>query len=132
MERQKKVVDASVAAKWFLNEEDTKRALLIRDAHIKEETLIIVPDLLFLEVLNALKYKNSDKELLEKVNKILWDIQLHIERTNEFILEKAVQISIDYNLTIYDALYAAIAQMYGCPLITTDEKRKKFPSAIAL
>ena len=126
MERQKKVVDASVAAKWFLNEEDTKRALLIRDAHIKEETLIIVPDLLFLEVLNALRYKNSDKELLEKVNKILWDIQLHIERTNEFILEKAVQISIDYNLTIYDALYAAIAQMLAVRLLQLMKSSKNF------
>ena len=132
MERQKKIVDASIVAKWFLNEEDTKKALLIRDNHISEEIIIIVPDILFLEVLNALRYKNSDEELLQSVNKSLWGLQLHIEKVNEFILEKAIPISLKYNLTFYDSIYAALSQLYGCPLITTDKELIKFPSAIGL
>ncbi len=132
MERQKKVIDASIAAKWFLNEDGTKEALSIRDDHIGEETLIIVPEVLFLEVLNALRYKNADKKLLESASKILFEIQLHVERTNEFILCKAINISLEYGLTIYDSIYAAIAQLHGCPLITADEKLRKFPSAVAL
>jgi len=132
MERQKKVIDASIAAKWFLNEEDTKNALLIRDSHINGESIIIVPDTIFLEVLNALKYKNTDEESLLEVNRNLWELQLHVEKINEFFLEKAIKISLQYGLTIYDALYATIAQLHGCPLITTDAELKKFPSAKSL
>jgi|SRR3989344_2587493 len=132
MERQKKVVDASIAVKWFTNEGDTKDALKIRDAHINGEIVIIVPDLIFLEVLNAFKYKKLDKESLNNVNENLWDLQLHVEKMNSYILDKAISISLEYDLTLYDSMYAAIAQIHGCPLITADEKLKKFPSAITL
>lgn len=132
MERQKKVIDASVIVKWFLNEEDTDKALKIREEHINEESMLIVPDLIFLEVLNALKYKKGTKEKLQEVNKSLWELQLHVEKVSEFILDKAISVSLQYDLTLYDSLYAAIAQIHGCPLITLDEKLKKFPSAQGL
>lgn len=132
MERQKKVVDASIAVKWFTNEKDTSKALTIRDAHINGEIVIIVPDLIFLEALNALKYKKLDKESLNNVNENLWDLQLHVEKMNSYILDKAISISLEYDLTLYDSMYAAIAQLHGCQLVTTDEKLKKFPSAITL
>lgn len=132
MERQKKVVDASIIAKWFLDEEDTKKALLLKASHIAEDSIIIVPDILFLEVLNALRYNNAKEELLKEANKTLCDLQLHVEKINEFILEKAIEISFRYNLTIYDSLYASLSQLHGCQLITADKELKKFPSAIAL
>ena len=132
MERQKKVIDASIAVKWFLNEEDTNEALKIRDAHVNGEIVIIVPDLIFLEALNALKYKKLDKESLNNVNENLWGLQLHVEKMNPYILDKAISISLEYDLTLYDSMYAAISQIHSCPLITADKKLKKFPSAVML
>lgn len=51
MEKQKKVLDASVAMKWFVTEEDTDKA------HIQDVDVILVSDFLFIEVLNGLRYK---------------------------------------------------------------------------
>lgn len=132
MERQKKVVDASIVAKWFLNEEDTDKALEIRDAHINGEVIIIVPDFIFLEVLNALRYKNQNKELLQNANENLWKLQLHVEKLNSYILDQAISIALQYDFTLYDSVYAALAQVHGCSLVTTDEKLKQFPSSVTL
>ncbi len=132
MERQKKVIDASIAVKWFVNEDDSNKALEIRNSHINGDITLVVPEIMFLEVLNALRYKKLDKESLNNVNTDLFGMQLHLEKTSEFILEKAIQIALNYDLTIYDALYASIAQIHGCPLVTVDEKLKKFPSAVSL
>lgn len=128
MERQKKVVDASVIVKLFLHEEKSDEAIGLINKHVGKEVLIIAPELIFLEVLNALRFKEKNKEKLNSVNKALWGLQLLVEPLNQFILEKAISISLEYNLTIYDAIYAAIAQINGCPLITVDEKLKKFPN----
>jgi predicted nucleic acid-binding protein len=132
MERQKKVVDASVIAKWFLNEPDSKNALEFRDKHISEEILIIVPDLLFIEVLNALRYKGNDEKALGEVNSSLWEMQLHIERTNPFLLEQAINLSVKHKLSIYDAVYAALAQLHGCQLVTADKELGKLPQSLKI
>ncbi len=132
MAREKKVIDASVVAKWFLNEPDSEKAIQLRTDHLSGNVLLIAPDLVFSEVLNALRYKGYGKNALEKTNTALWDIQLHIERTNPFFLQHAIRMALQHNLSIYDALYAALAQMHGCPLVTADEKLSKLPFAVKL
>jgi predicted nucleic acid-binding protein len=129
MERQKKVVDASIVVKWFTHEVNSKEALSMMKSHINEEVVLIVPDLIYLEVLNAMRYKNQESKSLGDINQELWNLQLHVEKINEYILDKAVSISLKYDLTLYDSLYAAVSQIHGCPLITADEKLLKFPSA---
>lgn len=132
MAREKKVVDASIVAKWFLNEPDTVKALQLREDHLSGKMLLIAPELLGIEVLNTLRYKGYDQNALEHANTSLGDIQLHIEHATIFLLQRAIKLALEYNLTIYDALYAALAQIHGCPLITADEKLKKLPFAVVL
>ncbi len=55
MEKQKVVADASVVAKWFLNEEFSEEATLLRDSFVKDELTISVPSLLNYEILNVLR-----------------------------------------------------------------------------
>ena len=132
MERQKKVVDASVIVKWFLKEEKRDEAIEIRYLQIKGKIKIIVPELIFLEVLNAIKYKKVKKNFLPQVIKFLYKINLSVEKTDQFILDTALRISLEHNLSIYDSLYAALAQVHSCQLITEDEKLKKLPFAVSL
>lgn len=132
MERQKKILDASIIVKWFLKEEKREGAIALRQAHINDESVIIVPEFLFLEVLNVLRYKKWNEHNLKEANKSLWDNHLIVESVNQFMLEKALKISLEYNLTLYDSIYAALSQIHDCPLITEDEKLKKFPSAVTL
>src|SRR3989344_2628135 len=60
MEREKKIVDASVLVKLFSIEEDSNKAEYLIKNHVTEKIILIIPELLFLEVSNALKYKKND------------------------------------------------------------------------
>lgn len=132
MERQKKIADASVIVKWFLHEDKSDKVILLIEDHLRNKIQIVVPELLFIEVLNTLKDKEKDDKKLRDAFSLLWKAQFFIVPLNQFILETSLKISLEYNLSMYDALYAALAQIHGCPLITEDNKLKKFPSAVAL
>jgi len=132
MERQKKIIDASVIVKWFLNEKDSDKALKIREDHILGKITLIVPELMFLEVTNALRYKKLDQDKLSYTNKSLWKYQFKIQNLNEDLLKKATSIAIKYNITIYDSLYIALAQTHKTSMITADKALYKIPNVIAL
>lgn len=115
-----------------MNEQDSDAASELRNSHIKGDAFLIVPDLLFIEVLNALRYKGATSKELSEVNEALWEMQFHVEKVNPFILEKAIQVALQYKLTLYDALYVAIAQTFGVPLVTEDAALLKAPNSVSL
>ncbi|MBI2042948.1 type II toxin-antitoxin system VapC family toxin [Candidatus Pacearchaeota archaeon] len=132
MEKQEKVIDASVIVKWFLNEENSDKARELRTELTKEDLVLIVPDLMFLEVLNTLRYKRAKKDALIKANKILFELGLKIEKIDKETLIKTIENSVKYNITVYDALYVSMAQLHNASLITADSKLYKIPNVIAL
>ncbi|MAH07305.1 hypothetical protein CMI38_03595 [Candidatus Pacearchaeota archaeon] len=132
MERQKKVVDASVALKWFLEEDKRGDALKLRESHVFGDISILVPELIFLEILNSLRYKNVEEEFLHKVVSIITKMKLVVRRIDDHLLQRAVKISLEYDLSIYDSLYAALSEVYGCELVTDDKKLMNFPNAVSL
>ncbi len=132
MERQKKIVDASIAVKWFVEEEGSEKALSLRNEHINGSSVLIVPDLFFIEVINAFRYKTKNKEFLKKVNDDLWKIQLKVQKINQYILDKASEIALDYDMSIYDSIYVALSQIYGCPIYTSDKKLAEYENAVKI
>jgi predicted nucleic acid-binding protein len=118
------VIDASVLVKWFLyqQEADRDRALALRELHISGRSIIYIPQLALLEVLNAVRFapkaKEEDGEMaLEAVR----DLHLEVKPPEYDVLRKANAIAWAYKTTIYDALYVAHAEQVGYPLITADE-----------
>src|SRR2546425_12284091 len=81
MERtpQTLVIDASTVAKWFLQEEDSDKALGLRDAHIDGRVELTAPDLIVYEVANALNYtpRVSSEQLTGRIQD-LFDYDLDI------------------------------------------------------
>lgn len=132
MEKQKKVIDASVVMKWFVKEEQSDKAAAIKEAHVKGDAVLIAPDLLFMEVLNGLRYKKQSESDITHVNEELWCIEFEIVRLNEHLCIKAIEIALKYNLTLYDALYVAVAQFHGAPLVTADTALYSLPNVIPL
>ena len=132
MERQKKIIDASIAVKWFLNEENSDKALNLKDSFLKGELILIAPDLIVLEVLNALRYNKQKERELIRANKDIFELNLNLIKINDVLLIKTIENSIKYNITIYDSLYVTIAQLHGAPLISADKKLYKIPNVIAL
>ncbi|HWP58365.1 MAG TPA: type II toxin-antitoxin system VapC family toxin [Candidatus Acidoferrales bacterium] len=116
------VLDASVLMKWFMDEQDRDRATTLRDLHASGRSTIYVPELAFLEILNGIRFSPKAKEASgAEVLRILQDLHLQVKPADCDLLRKTNAIAWAYGITIYDALYVALAEQMGYPLITADE-----------
>jgi len=116
------VVDTSVVVKWFLVEEFREQAVNLRDDYIEGKIDLVAPVILPFEVLNAVRYsqKGITKELLEGVGKSLLYYGIKQLSLNEAILLETIKIAIDDDITIYDAVYIALAKNLQTNLYTAD------------
>ena len=124
MERTKEIVlDASVMVKWFSEEDDTDKALKIRNNHIEGSTTVVSPDLTLYEVANALRYNPGfNVNDVGRAVADLMDLQIDLITPNRELLENSAKISYEYGLSIYDAYYLSLAKMMGLILLTADSQ----------
>ena len=120
------VIDASVAAKWFLPDEPFSEAALklLREATVGT-TNFIVPDLFFSECGNILWKAARRKRLSaeETVAAIQVIEELHpMTVPAAGLLESTMQIARNHDCTFYDSLYLAVAAKQQAVLVTADEK----------
>ena len=119
------VLDASVAVKWFnsRDEDYVDAALLIQERKLKDEIGIIVPDLFFLEVLNAFitKSRFTTEDILT-IKESLIKMSLKVIHPDSSIFEESINIANANKLTIYDSLYIAAADLSDVNLYTEDKE----------
>jgi predicted nucleic acid-binding protein len=117
------VVDASVVVKWFVEEEETKEALEIRDGHIEGRVKIIAPELMPFEALNALHHKRlfETAELVE-ISDALEAYSFDLRPLRGDYARRTLEIAEESHLTVYDATYIALAEMEGARFVTSDLK----------
>ncbi len=122
-QREQVLVDSSVAVKWFSEENETDKAVQLRDQHAKGMRQLWVVDLLYYEVANALRHKSSyDKEKLGAAIESLFMLHLNTWHVDENILQNAAAIAFNGNVTLYDAIPVALADARGIVCITADEE----------
>lgn len=118
------VLDASVAVKWFAvtAETDRDRALSLRQRHVTGATRLAVPGSFALEVVNALRFSHrfGERELIRAVES-MEALELEVYSIDYDLLRGTVAIASAYQLTLYDAVYVALAERRGLPLLTADE-----------
>ncbi len=121
---RKIVVDASVVVKWYLNEEWREESILLRDDYIEGKIELIAPSIMPFEVLNAIRYSRRQipiktlEEIAESLS--LYNIKLY-NLTGDYA-KNVSRISLEYNITIYDASYVALAIQEKTLLYTADNK----------
>ena len=117
------LLDTSVVVKWFILEEDSERATSLRQAHVRDELALYAPDILLMELANALRYSPvvSAGEIPEALQVIL-DLNITVVRFDLDILVSAVSLGLERDLAVYDAYFLALAQAMEIPLITADRR----------
>ena len=117
------MVDASVCAKWYLDEEYSDRARLLRDEFVKGQIAITVPSLLFYETLNALRYSRAfDEKELPVVADSLSKYGFEVWEPRGKVYREAARLSLAQDITVYDAAYVALSEHLRALFYTVDKK----------
>jgi predicted nucleic acid-binding protein len=117
------VIDANLITKWYITEQNSDKAEILREKFVKKEFEIILSPLYKFEVLNALKYSNLfTQSELNSIGESLESYGFKVISIQNKIRENMVNILMDYDLTIYDASYVALATEMSCLFCTGDTK----------
>jgi predicted nucleic acid-binding protein len=113
------VVDASVAALWVLDQEDSVRANSLRG-----EDRLIAPSLIVAEIGSAIwkavrRGEVSRADAVVALRAALRPLDALIAIEGFHI--RALEFATAFNHPIYDCFYIALAQRENTPLITADE-----------
>ncbi len=113
------VVDASVALKWVLAEDDSDKAIRLHGQNL------IAPAYILVECANALRTNVIQKRIfaataidgLQKLRRVPLEFV-----SDGLLLEQGLQLALQLNHPIYDCLYLALALQRDAKLVTADQK----------
>ena len=119
------VPDTSVVLKWFLHDQEPLRpqALALRRAFLQGTMHLIVPDLLWYEVANVLRYKPEwDAAQVELAVHSLFALKLEAVPVTVELLASALALAFACGITVYDAAFVAVAVARGAEFVSADER----------
>ena len=122
------VVDASVALKWCLPAQDEGFVIQAEEllaSYCVGEEVLLVPDLFWLELANAL-WKAVWKQKIDSAT-----AEISFRRVSNLniptissvdLVPRALELAIAHRRTVYDSVYVALALRVKANLITADER----------
>src|SRR5262249_55503625 len=119
------ILDASVAAKWFLESEAySQQAQALFRAHRTGKLWFLAPDFFWFEIANILwkavrRRRISRNDAEESLAELTASISLSTV-SSASLRDDALAIAVEYNCAVYDAAYLALAMNSGLPMITAD------------
>jgi predicted nucleic acid-binding protein len=121
------VVDSSVVYEWFNSDAETSvaQARALIEEHQLGTRLLAAPAHMPAEVMNALRYAGLGEADLRLAAEALDAAEIMIAPLDGELLAAAVSVAAQYDLTIHDALFAALAIQAGCDLVTADRKQAR-------
>ncbi|MBI4507702.1 MAG: type II toxin-antitoxin system VapC family toxin, partial [Chloroflexi bacterium] len=106
------VVDASVATKWYLNDEEfADEALKVLLDFQEERITLIAPEHIRYEVpsaiRNAIRTDRIDPEKAWEQVRLFLQLRIPVVRTSA-VIELGLHASLEYGCSFYDGLYLAL------------------------
>lgn len=115
------VVDASIALKWVIPEVLSQQADRVRDG----EDEVLAPDLLLVEIANALWRKTAAGEISPREADTAFElvrhsgIDLHAAAP---LLPRAMDLARRLEHPVYDCVYLALAERERAAFVTADQR----------
>lgn len=122
------VVDASVAAQWYLrDEEDAFRSAAVLEAFVAGSLRLVAPDQIRYEIASAMMVasRTTPPRLAEgqAQQAVATFLRLGVPTVNDDALVAAgFAAAAFHGCAFYDGLYLALAQRLNLPLITSDRR----------
>ena len=114
------VIDASIAAKWFVAEDGREQALQVLDLPGRQ-----APDLIVAEVANVVWKKAVRGQVTDaQARAICAALPRYFEtlHPSEALVESAIGIGLALRHPVYDCLYLACAMRLGTRLVTAHQR----------
>lgn len=115
------VVDASVAFKWFVEEQRSKAARAV----LESGQPVIAPDLIIPESSNTAWKKARRGEIShEQAEAMVQALPLSFDRlvATAPLSPRALQLSLRFGHPTYDCFYIALVEDASAPLVTDDQR----------
>jgi len=118
------VIDASIGVKWFFEEKGREAAFYLFDRLERGEIKVAVPEFFYAEMGNVCRSRVRKKEIKSSVAFQIMDrvMELSLQSySDQELSDVAFDNAIQFDLTVYDALYVSLAEIYTAPLVTADD-----------
>ncbi|MGE5576405.1 MAG: type II toxin-antitoxin system VapC family toxin [Syntrophothermus sp.] len=119
-------IDACLAVKWLVPEEDSSVALDLLTNWVTTGTQLIAPPLLLFEVFSTIRRLQFKGTLsTDKTRQILLQFKkIKIELPSPpNLFDEALKLAARYNRpTVYDTSYLALARLVDCEFWTADQR----------
>jgi predicted nucleic acid-binding protein len=121
----KYAIDTSVAVKWVISEIDSDKAIRLRDGYKNGIHEVIAPDLFPTEIANVLmmaerRGRIAAGDALPFMQTILKNVPTLHQATP--LLPRAIELAQTFRQTVYDCLYAALAERESCDMVSADDR----------
>jgi predicted nucleic acid-binding protein len=115
------VVDASVALKWYVQEEDSESALAL----LASGERLIAPDLIVAELCNGawrlIRRGELRREQLAIIARGIPDAFAALYGS-AFLAARAAAIALEMDHPVYDCFYLALSEAQNAPLVSADRR----------
>lgn len=128
----KYVLDSSVAFKWVVTEVHSDKAQRVRDDYRNTIHDLLSPDVFPIEIAHALTRAERQGRITAPQSAVLLaDVLTTCPKllSSLPLLRRAVEISSQLRVGVYDCLYVALAEQEGCELLTADARLASLKTA---